>query len=41
MLAGVLALCCLGLLLIEATSRGYNRYARVGSGMPGARLRIQ
>ncbi|EKN3612073.1 ABC transporter permease [Yersinia enterocolitica] len=32
MLAGVLALCCLGLLLIEATSRGYNRYARVGSG---------
>lgn len=32
MLAGVLALCCLGLLLIEATSRGYHRYARVGSG---------
>ncbi|AJI94595.1 binding--dependent transport system inner membrane component family protein [Yersinia ruckeri] len=32
MLAGVLALCCLGLLLLEATTRGYNRYARVGSG---------
>jgi iron(III) transport system permease protein len=32
MLAGVLALCCMGLLVIEATSRGYNRYARVGSG---------
>ncbi|KEY58541.1 iron ABC transporter permease [Serratia sp. DD3] len=32
MLAGVLALCCLGLLLIEATSRGRTRYARVGSG---------
>ncbi|BCU89844.1 iron ABC transporter permease [Yersinia pseudotuberculosis] len=34
MLAGVLALCCLGLLLVEATSRGYHRYARVGSGTP-------
>ncbi|WP_145483806.1 ABC transporter permease [Yersinia aldovae] len=32
MLAGVLALCCLALLLMEATTRGYNRYARVGSG---------
>ena len=31
MLAGVLVLCCLGLLL-EALSRGRARYARVGSG---------
>ncbi|HFO0260180.1 iron ABC transporter permease [Serratia marcescens] len=32
MLAGVLVLCCLGLLLLEAISRGRARYARVGSG---------
>ncbi|ELH4239644.1 MULTISPECIES: ABC transporter permease [Serratia] len=32
MLAGVLVLCCLGLLLLEALSRGRARYARVGSG---------
>ncbi|WP_028534760.1 ABC transporter permease [Paludibacterium yongneupense] len=32
MLAGVLALCCLALLLLEATTRGHARYARVGSG---------
>lgn len=32
MLAGVLVLCCLGLLVVEATSRGQARYARVGTG---------
>ncbi|MBI0459787.1 iron ABC transporter permease, partial [Dickeya dianthicola] len=32
MLAGVLVLCCLGLLLLEALTRGRARYARVGSG---------
>ncbi len=32
MLAGVLVLCCLGLLALEASTRGYERYARVGSG---------
>jgi len=32
MLAGVLALCCLLLLVLEAASRGRVRYARVGSG---------
>ncbi|MDU3890240.1 MAG: ABC transporter permease subunit, partial [Serratia liquefaciens] len=32
MLAGVLVLCCLVLLLLEAGSRGRARYARVGSG---------
>ncbi|WP_426504725.1 ABC transporter permease [Serratia proteamaculans] len=32
MLAGVLVLCCLGLLMLEAISRGRARYARVGSG---------
>lgn len=32
MLAGVLVLCCLGLLMLEAVSRGRARYARVGSG---------
>ncbi|MEN0577633.1 iron ABC transporter permease [Phytobacter palmae] len=32
MLAGVLALCCLGLLLLEGGTRGKARYARVGSG---------
>ncbi|CAI0831427.1 ABC transporter permease [Serratia grimesii] len=32
MLAGVLVLCCLGLLMLEAASRGRARYARVGSG---------
>ncbi|KFK94663.1 MULTISPECIES: iron ABC transporter permease [unclassified Serratia (in: enterobacteria)] len=32
MLAGVLVLCCLGLLVVEAASRGRARYARVGSG---------
>lgn len=31
-LAGVLVLCCLGLLMLEAVSRGRARYARVGSG---------
>ncbi|MBV6817589.1 iron ABC transporter permease [Rahnella sp. PD12R] len=32
MLAGVLALCCLAVLLVETASRGKTRYARVGSG---------
>ncbi|SEN23541.1 iron(III) transport system permease protein [Pseudomonas sp. ok272] len=32
MLAGVLALCCLALLCVEAAARGHARYARVGSG---------
>lgn len=32
MLAGVLALCCLGFLILEAASRGRARYARVGAG---------
>jgi iron(III) transport system permease protein len=34
MLAGVLVLCCLVLLVIEAAARGTSRYARVGSGAP-------
>ena len=42
MLAGVLALCCLALLMREGLSRGNARYARVGSGsarvQPTARL---
>ena len=32
MLAGVLALCCLGLLTLESSLRGNARYARVGAG---------
>jgi iron(III) transport system permease protein len=32
MLAGVLVLCCLGLLALEAACRGDERYARVGAG---------
>lgn len=32
MLAGVLVLCCLGLLIAEAGARGHARYARIGSG---------
>lgn len=34
MLAGVLALCCLVLLLAEGRIRGAERYARVGTGAP-------
>ena len=34
MLAGVLMLCCLGLLALEASCRGSARYARLGSGSP-------
>jgi iron(III) transport system permease protein len=34
MLTGILALLCLGLLLLEATTRGRARYARLGSGSP-------
>lgn len=36
MLAGVLALCCLGVLTIEAGTRGRARYARLGPGSPRA-----
>ena len=39
MLAGVLVVCCLALLGLEALVRGNERYARVGSGaarLPGA-----
>lgn len=36
MLAGVLVLCCLGLLLLDSSLRGRERYARVGSGAPRA-----
>lgn len=32
MLAGVLVVCCLALLRLEAAARGHERYARVGSG---------
>ncbi|MNO63507.1 putative 2-aminoethylphosphonate transport system permease protein PhnV [compost metagenome] len=32
MLAGVLALCCLGMLVLESGTRGKARYARLGSG---------
>ncbi len=32
MLAGVLVVCCLGLLALEAGTRGRERYARVGTG---------
>ena len=32
MLAGVLALCCLAILLLESASRGKARYARIGAG---------
>lgn len=32
MLAGVLALCCLAILLLESVSRGKARYARIGAG---------
>src|SRR5690606_19520579 len=34
MLGGVLVLCCLGLIALEALLRGRERYARVGSGAP-------
>lgn len=34
MLAGVLVLCCLGLLLLEGSVRGHARYARLGPGAP-------
>ncbi len=39
MLAGVLVLCCLGLLALEAALRGGERYARVGSGAPRVAVR--
>ncbi|ULN44856.1 iron ABC transporter permease (plasmid) [Mycolicibacterium crocinum] len=34
MLAGVLVLCCLGLLVAEASARGEARFARIGTGAP-------
>jgi iron(III) transport system permease protein len=34
MLAGVLVICCLGLLVLENLLRGQGRYARLGSGAP-------
>ena len=34
MLAGVLVLCCLVLLVAEASARGQARFARIGSGAP-------
>ncbi|MCW5698126.1 MAG: iron ABC transporter permease [Bauldia sp.] len=34
MMAGVLVICCAGLLLIEALARGRERYARIGAGAP-------
>lgn len=39
MLAGVLALCCLLLLRVEAIARGHERYARVGAGAPRTPVR--
>ncbi|MEV0298237.1 iron ABC transporter permease [Nocardia sp. NPDC050710] len=39
MLAGVLVLCCLALLGLEAAARGRSRYARIGSGAPRAATR--
>ncbi|MGZ0750289.1 ABC transporter permease [Kluyvera sichuanensis] len=41
MLAGVLALCCLMFLMLEGTTRGKARYARVGSGAPREQHRLQ
>jgi iron(III) transport system permease protein len=38
-LAGVLVLCCLGLLLFENVARGGGRYARIGSGVPRVQRR--
>ncbi len=37
MLAGVLALCCLAILLLESASRGKARYARIGAGAAASR----
>ncbi len=34
MLAGVLVLCCLVLLVAEASARGHARFARIGTGAP-------
>ena len=39
MLAGVLVVCCFGLLALEAGTRGHERYARVGMG--AARLLVR
>ncbi|WP_161518358.1 iron ABC transporter permease [Kosakonia sp. MH5] len=40
MLAGVLALCCLALLLLETAARGKARYARVGAGAARKQHRV-
>lgn len=40
MLAGVLVLCCLVLLIVEAGLRGNRRYARIGSGVARSATRI-
>ena len=41
MLAGVLVLCCIGVLLLEATLRGNERYARLGSGVARRVTRVR
>ncbi len=40
MLAGVLALCCLAILLLESASRGKARYARIGAGAAREQKRL-
>ena len=41
MLAGVLVLCCLVLLVAEASARGHARFARIGTGAPRAATPIR
>jgi iron(III) transport system permease protein len=41
MLASVLVLCCLLLLIAEASGRGRARYFRIGSGAPRPAVRVQ
>ncbi|MGO4665629.1 ABC transporter permease [Bosea sp. 2RAB26] len=41
MLAGVLVLCCLGLLVLDRALRGRERQARVGSGAPRTAPRLK
>ncbi len=40
MLAGVLALCCPAILLLESASRGKARYARIGAGAAREQKRL-
>ncbi|WP_067818366.1 ABC transporter permease [Nocardia inohanensis] len=40
-LAGVLVVCCLVLLAGESAARGQARYARIGSGVPRAAVRVR